>query len=66
MTDEEMEDILELVYAEALALPDDLRQESGSCAPVEHDLLRWAASKIRERVQFQLSHVAVSSQERES
>jgi hypothetical protein len=56
MTDEEMEDIVELVYTEALALPDDLRVED-ECTPADHELLRWAAGKLRARVSYQLSHI---------
>jgi len=46
-------DILELVYAEALALPEDLSREA-ACTPYDHELLRWAADRIRARVAFQL------------
>jgi len=48
MTDEE---IVEMVYAEALALSNDLED----CTTAEHELLRWVAGKMKERISYQLA-----------
>lgn len=45
-----IEDVTEMVYTEALALPEDLARDGATCTLYDHELLRWAAERLRVRV----------------